>query len=665
MISKFLNASTFDGYNPYRVTKGGFDWETIEPDNPWSYIGYWGDHQIIYLLKFLEFYQKIEPNAFDSLFNRDFFVYAHVPYRIKSYADITKDPKNTIEFDEHADRNIRKQIELKGADGALLTNPNGDIHRVNFIEKILATVLSKVSNFVPEGGIWMNTQRPEWNDANNALVGNGVSMVTLYYLRRFLAFFEQVTVESNIQEIDVSEEIAGFFDRLNAALSEHKIVLESSISDKTRKAITDALGQAGSDFRNQVYTHGFSGKKRALRLKEIHAFSELTRSYLVQSITANRRSDSLYHAYNLLSYSSEGIQIEHLSEMLEGQVAVLSSQFLKPKEALQVLQALRKSALYREDQNSYILYPNKALPGFLDKNTIPEQLLNESTLLKKLVSDGDLHIVQKDVLGGYHFNGNFKNARDVKDALDSLAHTPYAALAKADEAKVLDIFERIFNHKAFTGRSGTFYGYEGLGSIYWHMVSKLYLAVEEVCSSSHEGNYAPKTFAELAHYFDEVGAGIGVHKAPELYGAFPTDPYSHTPYHRGAQQPGMTGQVKEDILVRLGELGVTIKQGCLQFNPGLLKKEEFLSQETIFEYVDIHQEKQQLLMPANALGFTICQVPVVYQIGEQNRLEAKMSDGTVQSTPQTALDKSLSHEVFNRTGNVDLLTITLTENQLR
>lgn len=34
MIFKFLNASTFDGYNPYRVTKDGFDWETIEADNP-------------------------------------------------------------------------------------------------------------------------------------------------------------------------------------------------------------------------------------------------------------------------------------------------------------------------------------------------------------------------------------------------------------------------------------------------------------------------------------------------------------------------------------------------------------------------------------------------------------------------------------------------------
>ena len=27
MIYKFLNASTFEGYNPYRLTKDGFDWE--------------------------------------------------------------------------------------------------------------------------------------------------------------------------------------------------------------------------------------------------------------------------------------------------------------------------------------------------------------------------------------------------------------------------------------------------------------------------------------------------------------------------------------------------------------------------------------------------------------------------------------------------------------
>ena len=46
-----------------------------------------------------------------------------------------------------------------------------------------------------------------------------------------------------------------------------------------------------------------------------------------------------------------------------------------------------------------------------------------------------------------------------------------------------------------------------------------------------------------------------------LYGAFPTDPYSHTPAGKGAQQPGMTGQVKEDVISRFGELGVEVKNG--------------------------------------------------------------------------------------------------------
>ena len=59
VIAKFVNASTMDGYNPYRITKQGIDWEVEEPEEPWSNIGYWGDHQIIYLLKILELSKKI------------------------------------------------------------------------------------------------------------------------------------------------------------------------------------------------------------------------------------------------------------------------------------------------------------------------------------------------------------------------------------------------------------------------------------------------------------------------------------------------------------------------------------------------------------------------------------------------------------------------------
>lgn len=59
-------------------------------------------------------------------------------------------------------------------------------------------------------------------------------------------------------------------------------------------------------------------------------------------------------------------------------------------------------------------------------------------------------------------------------------------------------------------------------------------------------------------------------------GAFPTDPYSHTPWGKGAKQPGMTGQVKKELLTRLGELGLFVRHGRIHFAPTLLCDDEFL-----------------------------------------------------------------------------------------
>jgi len=664
MIFKFLNATTFDGYNPYRVTKDGFDWETIEPDDPWSYIGYWGDHQIIYLLKFLEFYEKYDPKALRTLFGEESFVYANVPYRIKSYQDIVSDPKDTIEFDEESDKSIRQKVAERGADGALLGSEKEEIHHVNFLEKILATVLAKISNFIPEAGIWMNTQRPEWNDANNALVGNGVSMVTLYYLRRFLKFLEPVLDDVNSNSYSVSEELAKLFNSISDVLVSNQKLLSNSISDSDRQMITEKLGLAGSEYRNQIYDHGFSGESVKIELDQIKSFVRTALEFLEHSIEANQREDDLYHAYNLMSMDEDGISISHLDEMLEGQVAVLSSGFLSSKEELKVLDALRASALYRDDQQSYILYPNKELPGFLDKNTIPKEEISKSELLKKLEVDGNHRIITKDVNGEYHFNGNFRNARDLKKGLSDLSDK-YKSLVEKEEQLILGVFENVFDHKSFTGRSGTFFGYEGLGSIYWHMVSKLHLAVYEVCERADEANVDKDIAKELAKHFDEIGEGIGVHKSPELYGAFPTDPYSHTPAHRGAQQPGMTGQVKEDVLVRIGELGIEIKDGRLSFDPSFLKKEEFSTEKKSFDLVSVDQNEYRIELPENALGFTCCQVPVIYRISDKSRLDVDLSDGSSKSFETPELDENLASEVFERSGRVKQITVSIQEKDLR
>jgi hypothetical protein len=660
MIHKFLNATTFDGYNPYRVTKDGFDWETIEPDDPWSYIGYWGDHQIIYLLKLLELLEKHKPGSLEQYFSADYFVYANVPYKIKPYAEIVENPKDTIDFDHESDQRIRAEREKMGGDGALLKDANQSVYQVNFVEKLLATTLAKLSNFIPTGGIWMNTQRPEWNDANNALVGNGVSMVTLYYLRRFLHFFKEVFAGAGIDTFEVSKELTDFYESIWTTFSSHRSLLAGRIDGQQARTILDALGQAASDFRQKIYQNSFSGEKRSLTLASLKQFVELGLEYLEHSIIVNERPDHLYHAYNLVTFHGDDeLSISHLDEMLEGQVAVLSSGYLSAEKALALLDGMKNSALFRPDQYSYVLYPNKDLPGFLERNNIPATSVEKSSLLRQLVADDNRDIISKDVAGQYHFNGNFKNAKDLRHALEEMESTPYAELIRQDQSLVLQIFEEVFNHKAFTGRSGTFFGYEGLGSIYWHMVSKLLLAVEETCLRAIDAREDQETVGRLLEHFYEINAGIGVHKSPELYGAFPTDPYSHTPAHKGAQQPGMTGQVKEDILSRFGELGVFVKDGKLYFDPCLLRAESFLNEPATFEYIDLDGQTQRLSLEAGMLAFTYCQVPIVYQIAEQNGLEIHQKDGTSQVLEAWSLDKATSEALFSRSGAVQQVRVLI------
>ncbi|MEN0002872.1 MAG: hypothetical protein AAF798_01965 [Bacteroidota bacterium] len=666
MIHKFLNASTFDGYNPYRVTKDGFDWEAIEPEDERSYIGYWGDHQIIYLLKFLEFMQDRQPGQLAKDLGTDLFVYANVPYKIKSFESLIENSKETVDFDHNMHEQLQAAKAALGADAFLLKNQQREIHQVNFLEKMLATLLAKLSNFIPEGGIWLNTQRPEWNDANNALVGNGVSMVTLYYLHRFLQFLKGIIDESPMDEVPVSSELVDFFGKVHTTFKTHQYVLDGSFNDEQRMQVLRGVGEAGSAYRENVYAHGFRGSKSSLPLKEVRAFIDLSVQYLQHSIIANERADHLYHAYNLMTVeSAQEVSISYLDEMLEGQVAVLSSGYLSPEAALKLLDGMKASRIFRSDQYSYILYPDKDLGRFLAKNNIPTTAIDNSALLQRLVKDGHKTIIEKAVDGRYHFNGNFRNANDLKAALDALAGTEYATLIQRDREQLLAIFEQVFNHKAFTGRSGTFFGYEGLGSIYWHMVSKLLLAVQEVCLQANEQAASPEVFGRLLEHYYEINEGIGVHKSPTLYGAFPTDAYSHTPAGRGAQQPGMTGQVKEDIISRFGELGVVVQHGQLGFHPTLLRKAEFLAAPATFNYKDIHGNDQQLSLAAQTLCFTYCQIPIVYQLATQEGTTIHYTNGEVKILPSTTLDQATSAAIFSRTGAVRAIEVQLQPENLK
>lgn len=192
-----------------------------------------------------------------------------------------------------------------------------------------------------------------------------------------------------------------------------------------------------------------------------------------------------------------------------------------------------------------------------------------------MVADGNTQIVERDVHGALHFNGNFKNAQDLDIALTALVDGAYKDFVAKDRELCAGYFRANFQPQSIHRRSGTFFSYEGLGSIYWHMVSKLLLAVQECCLKAIEEHADPVVAGRLLEHYYEIEAGIGVHKSPALYGAFPTDPYSHTPQHRGAQQPGMTGQVKEDIFWSIGSWACLYKQVNWFLTPACFGKGSF------------------------------------------------------------------------------------------
>jgi hypothetical protein len=660
MICSFICATTADGYNPYRVTRDGIEWEKPSPGSAWANIGYWSDHQIIYLQKLLEISDKAHPGELHGLLDRKIFSHANVPYRIKPYATLLQDWYDTIEFDNVLNGQINALVAEMGTDGRLVLDAESQVFHVSLAEKLLILLMAKLTNFVPEGGIWMNTQRPEWNDANNALSGKGLSVVTLCYLRRFVVFFHGLMSGYRAANLEITHEVKAAFDAMCEILQAHKGALVASFDDRQRRAVMDALGQVGSDYRHSLYQMGFSEAFADLDRGELLAFLELVQGYIEHTLRANRRNDGLYHAYNVLQIDESRAKVGHLYEMLEGQVAILSSGFLSAEESLTLLGSLRESALYRADQHSYILYPDRDLPGFLHKNRVDPDQVKNSVLLSKLIKGGDQTLVVRDEDGGCHFPGNFRNAKDVRSALADLRQNDeYADLVEAEHDSILELFEGVFDHASFTGRSGTFFAYEGLGSIYWHMVSKLLLAVQETMLRAHTQGEPSSTVQALIDTYYDIRGGIGFNKSPQVYGAFPTDPYSHTPAGQGAKQPGMTGQVKEELVARMIELGAFLEGGVLSFDTLMLRQSEFTTQEATFVIIDVNGQEQSIELPLGSLAYTFCQVPIVYIRSDDDRVEVVYADGRQRQVDGLQLDVETSGHVFHRDGHVGRITVYL------
>ncbi len=597
MIATFLGAMTPDGHNPYRIGSDGVDWEVVDPHDSWSHIGYWGDHQVVYLLRLLEAAQANEPALLPAWWDRPLFSFADVPYRIRRHAEQVADPKHTIDFDDAAHAAAKARAAAIGSDGLLVCDDHGRPVLATLAEKLATIVLAKAGTLVPGGGLWLNTQRPEWNDANNALVGNGLSVVTLAHLRRLLEFIAGLPGAE--RPFTAPAALIEALQRLwQLAAQTPTTAVRASAA---RRRFIDGAGALLDDWRAAVY-RGAAG--RAPTRAPANLLPELARVLLPlvdATLAVQRRADGLFHSYNLLRFTDTGIGIEPLYPMLEGQVAMLASGGLPLAERVALLDALFASPLYDPARRSFLLYPDRHLPGFLERNRLDADALALPAVQAALAQHrADLLQTQRN--GVVRFAPGLTNRRALEGALAC------GAPLGVDTGPLLQAYERLLGHHAFTGRSGTMFAYEGLGCIYWHMVAKLLLAVQESVFDAWDagGDGAPELPALIARY-RAVRDGLGYRKRVAEYGAFPCDPYSHTAAEGGAQQPGMTGQVKEEILTRWGELGLRVRGGRIHFCPLLVDRAE---------------------VPAGgALKFTFRRVPWQIRPGPRTALRVQRADG--------------------------------------
>jgi hypothetical protein len=657
----FVNASTADGHNPYRITREGIDWEVPDPDDPWGNIGYWGDHQLVYLLRLLVATDRFLPGQIAAMLEERCHTYADIPYRISAYEDLVRNPKATIEFDEDAHALSRRREEALGGDGKLLPGPDGELVVVTLLEKLLVAALAKLANFVPGGGIWMNTQRPEWNDANNALVGYGLSMVTLFHLRQFLDHLR--VLAGQVTEVDISEEVATWLTRVTDALRQTPIEAAEDARDHHRKAVMDQLGQAASAYRSAIYDHGFSGARAPVDRGAVVELCELAMAHLDVTIRDCRRPDGLVHSYNLVAFADDGTRasVRHLPAMLEGNVAALGCGVMGPTEQADLLDALFASALYRRDRQSFVLAPVRQLPGFLEKNVVPTEDIEGNELLAALIAEGEASIVGRDIDGRYRFHPDLVDEAALIAALDRVGESEtWGDLVRDGRTAVVDTYERVVDHRSFLGRSAAMYAYEGIGSIYWHMVGKLLVATQEAASAAAALEGGAETVARLVDAYERIRGGLGFNKTASEFGAVPTDPYSHTPAHAGAQQPGMTGAVKEELLVRPHELGVCFEAGEVLFDPLLFRESELLRDPQQWAVVNDRGEHDVLDLEPGTLGLTICQVPVVVSLAAgEPHLDVDFRDGRTHRLRGLRLGREVSAMLFRRTGEVRCIRAAL------
>ena len=437
-----------DGYNPYRITRDGIDWEVDGPGRSVDHIGYWGDHQIIYLLKFLERPRQFHPARLAR---------AAAPARSSATrtCPIGSGPsrRSSRTRREPWTSTTRSRLESRdrvaatGADGKLVSSRGGDVYQVNLLEKLLVPLLAKLGNLVPDGGhlaehpatgVERREQRP---GRPRRLDGHAVLHASVRSLPAAIAG------RRNREPSNCRQKSASGWPTpppRSPIFARSWGTARSTRTGDGNRCGNWAWRRAATGCRCTAIIR-FSGKVER-PLGQVTDLLADTLAAIDHSIRSNRREDGTYNAYNLLDVKEGEVGVDSLYLMLEGQVAALSSGAVAPQAAAALVETLFGSDIYRADQRSFMLYPDRPLPGLLEKNRIPADRVEALALLRRMIAANDDRIIARDAGGCYRFNADFTNVGDLDARLDHLSRV-YGEDIEASREQLHALYESVFRHR--------------------------------------------------------------------------------------------------------------------------------------------------------------------------------------------------------------------------
>ncbi len=91
----------------------------------------------------------------------------------------------------------------------------------------------------------------------------------------------------------------------------------------------------------------------------------------------------------------------------------------------------------------------------------------------------------------------------------------------------------------------------------------------------------------------------------------------------------------------------------------------FTDQAMTFEYLNANDQWQTLLLPKNALGFTWCQVPIVYELTDHEfSIDVTDADGRVVTVPGQSLPGPVSSQLMSRSNAIAQVKVSVPQKAL-